>query len=95
MGLPGLRLALAKQVTERRAGKGVLNLDALLGRNVDDGRLQFLNHVGQAGGSAGGRCGLQAFILRDLRADIGTGGDGDGGAAEQQGAGDGISVTHS
>ena len=38
---------------------------------------------------------LTETALRDLRADIGTGGDGDGGAAEQQGAGDGISVTHS
>ena len=89
-----LLLPLAEQVAERRPGEGILHRDPLLGGNVDDGRLQLFNHVGQAGGRACGRCRLQSFILGCLRADIGRG-DGDGGAAQQQGAGNGISVTHS
>ena len=93
--LSRLATALAEQVAERRAGERVLHLHPLLGRDIDDGRLQFFDHVGQAGRGAGWRGGLQAFILRDLGADIGTGRNGNGGAAQQQGAGNGISVTHS
>ncbi|KFL48756.1 hypothetical protein IL54_4397 [Sphingobium sp. ba1] len=95
--LPRLRLAtaLAEQLAERRARKGILHLDPLLGRNIDHGGLQFLDHVSQACRRAlRGGCG-QAFILCGLGADIGTGGNGNSGAAQQQGAGDGISVTHS
>ena len=73
-----------------------LDLDALPGRDVDHRRLEPLGEVGEAhrraarGGAGGDGARL---VLRGLRADR-VEGQGRGGAAEEDGAGDAVDVTH-
>ena len=74
------------------SGTAVVALFAIVEQRTN---FNVFDHVGQACRRAGGSGGLHALILGDLRADIRAGGNGYGGAAEQQGAGNGISVTHS
>ena len=94
-----LAAELAEKALERRAGERVrllLHGDRLLGRDVDDGRLELGDHVGKAhrrAGTRGDRLDRTRLVLRDLRG-AGLQGQGGGRAAEEERTGNGVGVTH-
>ncbi len=97
--LPGLRpppaatIAEAEEIAKGRTSERVLHLNALIRGNVDHGRLETFDHVGETAGSATRRGG-GALVLGGLRDDVRAGGYGEGRATHQKRRSDCISITH-
>ena len=95
VALRRLAAEAAEEFLEARRQLAPLHLDALPGRDVDHRRLKPLGEAGEAHRRSAGRDGghRARLVLGGLGGDR-IEGQGSGGAAEENGAGDCIDVTH-